>query len=124
MPPNPPNLTELQLPPGWREFNRFIRPEAFRHIQKTATESDPPVNVVMDATNQNRIGWIRPWIGPPLRRQEVRVMDLAFPMDSLYEIWPELLARPDRLNGWLEEQLEGWARRERERQGLPPLPTD
>ena len=120
MPPNPPNLAGLRPPPGWQKFNRFTRPGVFRHIQKMAAESYPPVNVLMDATNRNGIGWLRPWTGPPLLRQEVRVMDMSFPMDYLYEIWPELLARPNRLNGWLEEQLDGWSRRERELQGLPP----
>ena len=80
--------------------------------------------MVLDSANHYRVGWIHPWTQRWLMRHDVRVLDLAFNMETLYEIWPELRADPNRLNHWLEARLEEWSRREQERQGLPPLPAN
>ena len=119
----PPDLTELPLPPGWREFHESPTPQTFRHIQKLDEKLDPCINLVLDAGNYNGAGWIHPWTRHGLYRNGVKILDIAYDMDSLYQIWPELLKNPLRLNDWLEEQLEGWSHRERKRQGLPPRPA-
>ena len=58
--PAPPDLAELPLPPGWREFHESTNPKVFRHIQKLDAGLDPAVNLVLDSGNYNDAGWIHP----------------------------------------------------------------
>lgn len=125
-PQRPPNLAELPLPPGWQEFTESSSPQTFRHLQRREKSPEQPaLNVVMDAGNHNRVGWIHPWAEPPgLYRHGVKVLDIPFNMDSLYRLWPEMLRNPALLEEWLEEQVDAWCQRERERQGLPPQESE
>ena len=117
--PPPPDLTELPLPAGWREFHESTNPQVFRHIQKLETGLDPAINIVLDSGNRNDAGWIHPWTRHGLYRHGVKVLDIRFDMKELYQIWPELKAKPEGLNAWLEAKIENWSCQERARQGRP-----
>ena len=123
MTPKRPDLTDLPLPPGWREFSESAAPQTYRHLQGPENGPTPAVNLVLEVSARPNVGWIHPWQPGGLHRQGVKVLDIPFSMTEFLQFWPEMLRNPSRLEEWLEEYIDGWCQRERERQGLPPLET-
>lgn len=118
-----PSLTSFELPDHWQVHSEGSRPDLCRTIQRMNSADKVAVNVFLDATNGGGIGWIHPWGGPdrPLYCHGVKVLDFAFPMQSFYDALPRIRRIPPALDDWLEAQIDGWARREQEQEGLPPL---